>query len=142
MEITDHGYTVQITPRARGRPHLTDSTPLTSLVGHRRNDSSFLKHNVKCFINFIKMATLPKRIGWVGLGLMGLPMATNLLNKTDNETQIFVYDVVQDAIDKLVEKGQGRVKACSSSKEVAGKSVSPCTPINQQRSFKSTPSLN
>lgn len=76
------------------------------------------------------MAPLPKRIGWVGLGLMGLPMATNLLNKTDNDTQIFVYDVVQDAIDKLVEKGQSRVKACSSSKEVADKSVSPYPHIN------------
>ena len=69
------------------------------------------------------MTELPKRIGWVGLGLMGLPMATNLLKKTDADTQFFVYDLIQESIDKLVKYGNGRVKACTSSKEVADQSV-------------------
>lgn len=69
------------------------------------------------------MPDLPKRIGWVGLGIMGLPMAGNLLRKTSDETQIYVYDVMQEAIDKFVQGGEGRVQACSSSKEVADKSV-------------------
>jgi len=69
------------------------------------------------------MAALPKKIGWVGLGLMGDPMARNLLRKMESDTEIYVYDVIQDAIDKFVKEGQGRVIACKSSKEVAEKSV-------------------
>ena len=69
------------------------------------------------------MATLPKNIGWIGLGLMGFPMASNLLKKTSEDTQLYVYDVVQDSIDKLVKQGNGRVHACGSSKEVTDKSV-------------------
>lgn len=67
------------------------------------------------------MAEIPKNIGWIGLGLMGLPMAKNLVQKTDS--QLFVYDVVKDNMDKAVELGQGRVHACESSKDVADKSV-------------------
>lgn len=66
--------------------------------------------------------SLPKKIGWVGLGLMGYPMATNLLKKME-DAEFYVYDVVQDSIDKFVKEGNGRVHACASSKEVADKSV-------------------
>lgn len=66
---------------------------------------------------------LPKNIGWIGLGVMGLPMATNLLNKMDPETTFYVYDVVKESIDKIVRDGKGRAKECASSKEVADKSV-------------------
>ncbi|KAI7278074.1 hypothetical protein KC332_g17152 [Hortaea werneckii] len=69
-----------------------------------------------------KMATLPKNIGWIGLGLMGLPMARNLLKKMDDDTQFFVFDVVQESIDTFVADGNGRVHACSSSREIADKS--------------------
>jgi hypothetical protein len=70
-----------------------------------------------------KMPDLPKEVGWIGLGVMGLPMLRNLLGKMENETQFYVYDVVQKSIDDIVEDGQGRVHACSSSKEVADRSV-------------------
>jgi 3-hydroxyisobutyrate dehydrogenase len=76
------------------------------------------------------MSDLPKKVGWIGLGIMGAPMLQNLLGKMDNETQFYIYDVVQKSIDDFVEKGQGRVHACSSSKEVADLSV--CCPINNQ----------
>ncbi|KAK3070424.1 hypothetical protein LTR53_010491 [Teratosphaeriaceae sp. CCFEE 6253] len=68
------------------------------------------------------MATLPKNIGWIGLGLMGYPMAGNLIKKTSEDTQLYVYDVVQESIDKLVRDGNGRVHACKSAKEVTDKS--------------------
>ncbi|KAK4541819.1 hypothetical protein LTR36_007351 [Oleoguttula mirabilis] len=64
---------------------------------------------------------LPKRVGWVGLGLMGYPMATNLLRKMQ-DADFYVYDVVQEFIDKFVADGRGRVHACASSQEVADKS--------------------
>ncbi|KAI7162503.1 hypothetical protein KC343_g10164, partial [Hortaea werneckii] len=54
------------------------------------------------------MATLPKNIGWIGLGLMGLPMARNLLKEMDDDTQFFVFDVVQESIDAFVADGNGR----------------------------------
>lgn len=69
------------------------------------------------------MPGLPRNIGWIGLGLMGLPMARNLLEKMDKDTQFYVYDVVQESINTFVNDGQGRVHACASSKEVADKSV-------------------
>lgn len=77
---------------------------------------------------------LPKNVGWIGLGVMGIPMATNLLKKMSSETTFFVYDVVQKNIDDFVnsEHAKGRVTACGSSKEVADKSVrsllGPLTP--------------
>lgn len=71
------------------------------------------------------MAELPKGIGWVGLGIMGLPMARNLLKKMDSTTHFYVYDVVQENIEAFVKEGEGSVHSCGSSKEVADKSV--CT---------------
>jgi 3-hydroxyisobutyrate dehydrogenase len=69
------------------------------------------------------MAALPKKIGWIGLGIMGLPMVRNMLAKMESDTQFYVYDVIQKSIDEFVQDGQGRVHACSSSKEVADNSV-------------------
>jgi UDP-N-acetyl-D-mannosaminuronate dehydrogenase len=69
------------------------------------------------------VVNLPQNIGWIGLGLMGLPMATNLLKKMDKDTTFYVFDVVEESVKKLVEAGEGRVKACESSKEVTDKSV-------------------
>ena len=69
------------------------------------------------------MSDLPKKVGWIGLGIMGLPMIRNLLEKMEKETQFYIYDVVQKSMDDFVEEGQGRVHACSSSKEVADVSV-------------------
>ena len=68
---------------------------------------------------------LPKNVGWIGLGLMGFPMATNLLKRMDPETKFYVYDVVQESLDKFVDldEAKGRVEVCESSKDVADKSV-------------------
>jgi len=69
------------------------------------------------------MPAFPKKVGWVGLGIMGLPMARNLVEKMDPDTEFYVFDVVQDSIDRIVGDGKGEVHACESSKEVADKSV-------------------
>jgi 3-hydroxyisobutyrate dehydrogenase len=69
------------------------------------------------------MAALPKKIGWIGLGIMGLPMVRNMLAKMESDTDFYVYDVIQESIEKLVQEGQGRVHACNGSKEVADNSV-------------------
>jgi UDP-N-acetyl-D-mannosaminuronate dehydrogenase len=66
---------------------------------------------------------LPKHIGWVGLGLMGMPMATNLLKKMSPDTKFYVFDVMKESVETFVQRGEGRVEACGNSKEVADKSV-------------------
>jgi 2-hydroxy-3-oxopropionate reductase len=57
-----------------------------------------------------------KNIGFIGLGIMGCPMAKNLLKKGYS---LAVYDIVSDKVDDLVDAG---AKAGSSSKDVAEKS--------------------
>lgn len=69
------------------------------------------------------MAELPKTVGWIGLGLMGYPMARNLVKKMSSDTQFYVYDVMHQNVDKFVQGGEGRVHHCTSSREVADKSV-------------------
>ncbi|KXL47601.1 hypothetical protein M433DRAFT_63996 [Acidomyces richmondensis BFW] len=68
------------------------------------------------------MSDFPKAIGWVGLGLMGYPMAGNLLKKLSSDTHFYVYDVLPEALEKFVKDGDGRVDACATSREVADKS--------------------
>lgn len=54
-----------------------------------------------------------KKIGFIGLGIMGKPMATNLMGAG---YQVTGYDIDQDAIKTMAEKGAGRA---SSPKEAA-----------------------
>ena len=56
-----------------------------------------------------------KDVGFIGLGIMGRPMAKNLINAGYSLT---VYDVVGTAVEELVTEG---ARAASSSKEVAQK---------------------
>ncbi|KAK3043941.1 hypothetical protein LTS18_002598, partial [Coniosporium uncinatum] len=60
-----------------------------------------------------------ERYGFIGLGLMGLPMIRNLIKKTDDHTKFFVYDVSESAVQELCEEQKGRVTGCKNSKEVA-----------------------
>lgn len=57
-----------------------------------------------------------KNIGFIGLGAMGNPMASNFLK---NGYQTYVYDISTKAMDLLEERG---AKACASSQELASKS--------------------
>ena len=57
-----------------------------------------------------------KKIGFIGLGIMGRPMAKNLLKKGYSLT---VYDIASERVDDLVKAG---AKAGKSSKDVAEKS--------------------
>jgi 2-hydroxy-3-oxopropionate reductase len=57
-----------------------------------------------------------KKIGFIGLGIMGKPMATNLMRAG---YQITGYDIDRDAINAMAEKGAGK----ASSPEEAAKSA-------------------
>ncbi|KAF2453170.1 NAD binding domain of 6-phosphogluconate dehydrogenase-domain-containing protein [Lineolata rhizophorae] len=60
-------------------------------------------------------------VGFVGLGAMGRPMVEHLANKLPETTRIYVFDVVQAAIDQLCEKYPGRILKGSDAKDVAQK---------------------
>jgi len=56
------------------------------------------------------------KIGFIGLGNMGSPMANNLL-KAGHE--LFIFDLVQASVKKLLDQHPGKVSALSAPKEVA-----------------------
>jgi 3-hydroxyisobutyrate dehydrogenase len=58
-------------------------------------------------------------VGFVGLGLMGYPMAHNLITKSKPKT-FFVYDVSKDAMMRFV-KEHPTASMCSSPKDLASK---------------------
>jgi len=64
-----------------------------------------------------------KSIGFIGLGMMGVPMVENVIKKTDNDTRIFVNDVVESPVRQLCEQFTTRVRSCANAKEVADNSV-------------------
>jgi 2-hydroxy-3-oxopropionate reductase len=57
-----------------------------------------------------------KKIGFIGLGIMGKPMAMNILKAG---YELTVYDIIAERIDDLVKAG---ARAGSSGKDVAGRS--------------------
>ncbi|KAB5513593.1 NAD binding domain of 6-phosphogluconate dehydrogenase-domain-containing protein [Coniochaeta sp. 2T2.1] len=62
--------------------------------------------------------TLPTSIGFIGLGLMGSPMAANLARKLPPGSRIHVHDVVPSAISSLQTAFPDVIVPCSSAKEV------------------------
>jgi 2-hydroxy-3-oxopropionate reductase len=71
---------------------------------------------VAAIYNILKKGWIMKKIGFIGLGIMGRPMAKNLLKAGFSLT---VYDIVPEAVKDVVVAG---AEAGSSSKDVAAKS--------------------
>ncbi|KKY20210.1 putative 3-hydroxyisobutyrate mitochondrial precursor [Diplodia seriata] len=69
------------------------------------------------------MASSFDSIGFIGLGVMGLPMLENLIKKLPDGTKYYVYDVSTSAMDTLCAQYPEKVHACANSREVADKSV-------------------
>jgi hypothetical protein len=67
-------------------------------------------------------------VGFIGLGVMGYPMAAQLATKLPIATSLYVYDISQGPVDRLCKHETSRVHACTSAAEVAGKSVGPQRP--------------
>ena len=76
-----------------------------------------------------------KKIGFIGLGIMGKPMAMNLLKAGYSLT---VYDIVPEKIKEVVEAG---AVAGTSSKDVAEKSeiIITMLPNSPQRAGSQAP---
>lgn len=65
----------------------------------------------------------PRVLGFIGLGVMGYPMAFNLLKKLEEGTTLHVYDVSEEVLSKFSNESPEIVSVCSSAREVAEKSV-------------------
>ena len=73
------------------------------------------------------MASLPNNVGFIGLGIMGFPMAVNLASKLPSNAKLFIYDISTEALNRLQkETPKGRVQICDSSREVAEEAVRTC----------------
>lgn len=68
---------------------------------------------------------LPSSYGWVGLGAMGYPMATQLRKKIPQSTELTIFDIDLSALQRFVRdtQGLGKVTIASNAKELAEKSV-------------------
>lgn len=74
---------------------------------------------------------LPKRIGWVGLGAMGWPMANQLLKSSS--ANLVIFDVDEPLLHRFSgEAPDGRVQIVACARQVADESVrmpdSECAP--------------
>ncbi|KAK3688057.1 NAD binding domain of 6-phosphogluconate dehydrogenase-domain-containing protein [Podospora appendiculata] len=65
---------------------------------------------------------LPTSIGFIGLGIMGRPMATNLARKLPPDAKIHVHDVVATATEQFYTVFPDMVVKCANAKEVTEKS--------------------
>lgn len=68
---------------------------------------------------------IPKAIGFIGLGLMGLPMARNLASKMSDGSEMYIYDISDTAMDSLTEGPDtpARIIKCASPAEVGSRAV-------------------
>jgi 3-hydroxyisobutyrate dehydrogenase len=67
---------------------------------------------------------LPRSIGFIGLGVMGKPMATNLARSLPRGSQIHAHDAVEAPVDEYCASFPDVAVKCASAREVADKSVS------------------
>ena len=65
-----------------------------------------------------------KSIGFIGVGAMGKPMVGHLANKLPKETELWIYDVSEDAVDQVLSRNDGRVRKGASARDVADRSAS------------------
>ncbi|KAK7445865.1 hypothetical protein CaCOL14_004883 [Colletotrichum acutatum] len=64
----------------------------------------------------------PPSLGFIGLGAMGLPMASNLVAKVAKGSQTYVYDISESSMKKLVDQAKNAViTGCKSPREISQK---------------------
>lgn len=80
----------------------------------------------------IHAMSCPQNLGFIGLGVMGFPMAQNLARKVPSTTKIHVFDISKEVTEKLASEFPNTVFVSSSAKDVASKSVraSSCGNMN------------
>lgn len=70
------------------------------------------------------MDLTPRAFGFIGLGTMGLPMATNLIKHLPADCKLYAYDISQESLNRLKEaEASGRVIPCNAANEVINHAV-------------------
>lgn len=77
----------------------------------------------------------PLKLGFVGLGAMGLPMASNMISKAAQGSTLYVYDVSEGPMKTLADAHPGLVVVCDSPREVSRSTVSGQTLLVHGRDF-------
>ncbi|KAF2133761.1 hypothetical protein P153DRAFT_392415 [Dothidotthia symphoricarpi CBS 119687] len=62
-----------------------------------------------------------KTVGFIGLGAMGRPMLAHLANKLPRESHIWIFDVLEQAVDELCADYPDKVSKAMSARDVADK---------------------
>ncbi|KAK5947775.1 hypothetical protein OHC33_011202 [Knufia fluminis] len=65
-----------------------------------------------------------RNVGFIGLGVMGLPMAKNLARKLPDGTKVAVYDLSTAAMDELSQEFPNKIVKANNAREVFSHSVS------------------
>jgi 3-hydroxyisobutyrate dehydrogenase-like beta-hydroxyacid dehydrogenase len=65
-----------------------------------------------------------ERLGFIGLGAMGKPMVSHLARKLPSESRIWVYDVVEQAMNDLCAEFPEKIVKGANAKDVAQHVVS------------------
>ncbi|KAK1536300.1 3-hydroxyisobutyrate dehydrogenase [Colletotrichum costaricense] len=64
----------------------------------------------------------PLSLGFIGLGAMGLPMASNLVAKVAKGSQTYVYDISETSMKRLIDQATNAdITGCKSPREVSQK---------------------
>ena len=74
-------------------------------------------------------------IGFIGLGLMGVPMLENLIRKTESHVSFYVYDVVDEPVNHIIEQFPDRVKRGLNAKDIAAHAVCEAKTCRQSAQF-------
>ena len=69
------------------------------------------------------MMVQPQQLGFVGLGIMGMPMASNIISKSPSGSTLYIYDIYSDIMRKFALVHGRCVVVCESPKEVSTKAV-------------------
>jgi pyrroline-5-carboxylate reductase len=70
-----------------------------------------------------------KKLGFIGLGAMGKPMLSHLARKLPEQSQIWVYDVVEQVVDEVCAEFPDRVFKGRNAKDVAQQVVCSFCPV-------------
>jgi hypothetical protein len=70
-----------------------------------------------------------KSVGFIGLGMMGVPMVENLIRKSTEDILIYVNDVAEEPVKQLCEKYSDRVISRKTAKDIADVAVCKIRPF-------------
>jgi 3-hydroxyisobutyrate dehydrogenase len=66
---------------------------------------------------------MPRVLGFIGLGVMGYPMALNVLKKLEDGVKLQVYDASPDVLKKIAQEARGKISVCANARVVTENSV-------------------